>query len=364
MSQAVSERPDREGQLDADIECRLDAHLVQTAEWRSDHCVCRERPDNPASPGVVDHGAGLPLNVTETVGRQGLRERLGPRRLPRVRSRLSGGGGPIRGRPIRGTHACGPRAAGCGRFGTASTPQILAGPPSGRAPLGRRGGDIGRFRQASAGSGRPYRAAHRRVGRCSRAVAGRRPAGFGRPGAPGLRAPRPKLYRWGMTRDEAILSALLGGDASTLALAAAAARSERAARYGLSHLATAGLVWSPERGRWRLTEAGRAIAVTLPESAALSTGAVRHDAPPVPSAPSNDSTGSAAALDEPSKAPAWTVPGWLWEFGAAIVGAGALLLLTAWPPREAPPPREPPEPAPPAPTSTGWPSTDWQQWVR
>ncbi len=63
-----------------------------------------------------------------------------------------------------------------------------------------------------------------------------------------------------MTRDEAILTALLGGDRSTLDLAAATGLTERVCRYGLRHLISVDYVWSPERGRYRLTRRGRVIA--------------------------------------------------------------------------------------------------------
>ena len=82
-----------------------------------------------------------------------------------------------------------------------------------------------------------------------------------------------------MTRDELLLTALLRGDASTVALAQAAGRSERAARYGLTHLVMTGLVWSPERGRWRLTEAGRVIAATISQPPAAPTPRRRPTTP-------------------------------------------------------------------------------------
>ena len=162
-----------------------------------------------------------------------------------------------------------------------------------------------------------------------------------------------------MTRDELLLTALLGGDASTVVLAGAAGRSERAARYGLTHLVTTGLVWSPERGRWRLTEAGRAIAATV------------HQPPAVPAethAPDAAEAASAApqpAVPRPSDAQtaspagdAWRVPGWLWGLGAIILGAVALASLAARPPTDTAP-----EPPSPAPLPGGWPYTDWQSWV-
>jgi hypothetical protein len=66
-----------------------------------------------------------------------------------------------------------------------------------------------------------------------------------------------------MTRDESILTALLAGDRSTLDLAAATGLTQRVCRYGLRHLRSIDYVWSPERGRYRLTGRGRIIAAEI-----------------------------------------------------------------------------------------------------
>jgi predicted transcriptional regulator len=66
-----------------------------------------------------------------------------------------------------------------------------------------------------------------------------------------------------MTRDELILRALLRGARSTLELVAATGLSERACRYRLRHLIDTNYVWSPERGRYRLTGRGRVIAAEI-----------------------------------------------------------------------------------------------------
>jgi hypothetical protein len=66
-----------------------------------------------------------------------------------------------------------------------------------------------------------------------------------------------------MTRDESILTALLPGDRSTLDLVGATDLTERVCRYGLRHLIRQDYVWSPARGRYRLTGRGRAIAAEL-----------------------------------------------------------------------------------------------------
>lgn len=66
-----------------------------------------------------------------------------------------------------------------------------------------------------------------------------------------------------MTRDESILTALLAGDRSTLDLSSATGLTERVCRYGLGHLISVDYVWSPARGRYRLTHRGRAIAAEI-----------------------------------------------------------------------------------------------------
>jgi DNA-binding IclR family transcriptional regulator len=67
-----------------------------------------------------------------------------------------------------------------------------------------------------------------------------------------------------MTRDELLLLTLAEGEASTVELAAATGIGERTCRYGLQHLVETGYVWSPERGRYRLTARGREIAADIP----------------------------------------------------------------------------------------------------
>ncbi len=67
-----------------------------------------------------------------------------------------------------------------------------------------------------------------------------------------------------MTRNELVIAALAGGEASTAAIAQATGLSERACRYGLRSLIGEGYAWSPERGRYRLTARGRTIAAEVP----------------------------------------------------------------------------------------------------
>lgn len=69
-----------------------------------------------------------------------------------------------------------------------------------------------------------------------------------------------------MTRNELLLMALArtrDGIASTAVLADLASLPERTARRGLLALTRQSLVWSPNRGRWRMTPAGREIAASL-----------------------------------------------------------------------------------------------------
>ncbi len=66
-----------------------------------------------------------------------------------------------------------------------------------------------------------------------------------------------------MTRDESILTDLLGGDRSTVELATATGLTERVCRYGLHRLIGHDYVWSPARGRYRLTHRGRVIATEI-----------------------------------------------------------------------------------------------------
>ncbi len=151
-----------------------------------------------------------------------------------------------------------------------------------------------------------------------------------------------------------------GRHASTVVLAGAAGRSERAARYGLTHLVKIGYVWSPERGRWRLTDTGRDIATTMlqPPAAPAETHA--------PDAAGHVGTAPRPAVTPPSDArtaspagDAWRVPGWLWGLGVIALGAVTLLFVAARPPTDAAP-----EPPSPAPIPGGWPYPDWQTRVR
>ena len=66
-----------------------------------------------------------------------------------------------------------------------------------------------------------------------------------------------------MTRDELILIALSRGEASTAELVELTDIPERTCRKGLRRLVRDNYVWSPERGRWRLTRRGREIAAEL-----------------------------------------------------------------------------------------------------
>ena len=70
-----------------------------------------------------------------------------------------------------------------------------------------------------------------------------------------------------MTRNELVIAALAGGDVSTAAIAQATGLSERACRSRLRYLIGEGYAWSPERGWYRLTGRGRAIAADVPSLA-------------------------------------------------------------------------------------------------
>lgn len=60
-----------------------------------------------------------------------------------------------------------------------------------------------------------------------------------------------------MTIDERILMALAAGPSSTAALAAALDYPPRSVRRRLRRLIRDGYVFSPDRGRYRITRAGR-----------------------------------------------------------------------------------------------------------
>lgn len=73
-----------------------------------------------------------------------------------------------------------------------------------------------------------------------------------------------------LTRNELLLVALAriaDGEASTLAVAELTQIPERSARRGLAALIRQALVWSPVRGRWRLTPTGLEIATSLSPTA-------------------------------------------------------------------------------------------------
>ena len=81
-----------------------------------------------------------------------------------------------------------------------------------------------------------------------------------------------------MTRNELVLAALAGGEASTAAIAQLTGLPERVCRYRFRWLIREGYAWSPERGRYRLTARGRAIAAEVPP---LATAGVPRAAPEV-----------------------------------------------------------------------------------
>lgn len=153
-----------------------------------------------------------------------------------------------------------------------------------------------------------------------------------------------------MTRDELLLAAMAGGATTTAALVRSTGVTERTCRYGLSHLIAVGYVWSPERGRWQLTEAGRAIAATLPSLAAIERPAPESIALPEDEGGTviaADTAQPASLPDNPSGTPAslwWTLAG----IAAAVVLAVARRSAT-WPP-----------PAPPPAPPIVWPYDGWR----
>jgi hypothetical protein len=143
-----------------------------------------------------------------------------------------------------------------------------------------------------------------------------------------------------MTRDELLLAAMAAGETTTAALVRATGVSERTCRYGLSHLVAVGYAWTPERGRWRLTEAGRVIASTLPRLTAMEPPAPESIALP------GDDGGTLIAPDPPEPAslpkhPAGTPDSFWWTLAAI---AAAVVLALARRSATLPPPAPPPAP--------------------
>ncbi|HEY7025166.1 MAG TPA: hypothetical protein VH371_09420 [Candidatus Limnocylindrales bacterium] len=66
-----------------------------------------------------------------------------------------------------------------------------------------------------------------------------------------------------ITRDEWLLVALFDGEASTSEIAEWTDIPDRTCRKGLRKLERGNYVWSPTRGRWRLTNRGREIAAEV-----------------------------------------------------------------------------------------------------
>ena len=153
-----------------------------------------------------------------------------------------------------------------------------------------------------------------------------------------------------MTRDELILAAMAAGATTTVALIGATGVTERTCRYGLSHLITVGYVWSPERGRWRLTDAGQAIAATLPSLSAAEPPAAESTTLPV----TESGTVVTAHAAQPALLPKDTLgtPASVWWALAGIAGAVVVALTR----RSASSPPPAPPPAPP----TVWPYNGWR----
>lgn len=153
-----------------------------------------------------------------------------------------------------------------------------------------------------------------------------------------------------MTRDELLLAAMAAGATTTAALSSATGVTERTCRYGLSHLIAIGYAWSPERGRWRLTDAGRAIAATLPSLSAADPPATESTA--LPANESETVVAAHAAQPASVSGDAPSTHASLWWTLAGIAAAVVLALARR---SAAMPPPTPPS-APPA----VWPYDGWR----
>jgi DNA-binding IclR family transcriptional regulator len=87
-----------------------------------------------------------------------------------------------------------------------------------------------------------------------------------------------------MTRNELLLAALAEGERSTAELCQRTGLGERTCRNGLRHLISEGYAWSPERGSYRLTSRGRAIASELGPVPPLADPVTSESAPGPPDA--------------------------------------------------------------------------------
>lgn len=154
-----------------------------------------------------------------------------------------------------------------------------------------------------------------------------------------------------MTRDELLLAALAAGDASTAALVRLTGLMERTCRYGLRHLIAEGYAWSPERGTWRLTEAGRAVAWALPGLPAAGRSAVEAVALPA-GAGGMPTAAETAGLSPPPERSSGMPASLGWGL-AGLIAVVALAIARRLP---TPPPEAPPS----APIPTGWPYSGWQ----
>ena len=160
-----------------------------------------------------------------------------------------------------------------------------------------------------------------------------------------------------MTRDELLLAALAAGAVSTADLVQATGLNEPTCRRGLRHLIDEGYVWSPERGRWRLTDSGRTIAAEPPALASAGT------AEPPPTAtrdrPRDAAHEDGALVDGDRSLSLSSTLVWVLAGGLGVVGLVAYLLSADRVVVPVPYPETAPTPAvydPPWPgfIATGW----------
>ncbi len=150
-----------------------------------------------------------------------------------------------------------------------------------------------------------------------------------------------------MTRDELLLASLAAGETTTAELVRTTGVGERSCRYGLQRLIRMGYVWSPVRGRWRLTEGGWTIAselVGLPKAGGPDVEPIPLPTGGTEPAASEGSVRRSLPTEDPTGMP---------PLGWALAGIGVAVALAIA--RRLTSPPSPPSPASP----TGAPHDGW-----